>query len=225
MIERGAGTMTTMRTRPARRAGAAVAVPEPRRDDGLVGSLAGLRPADEVPLHLQLRNVLDRGGGRVRPCPRRADLVGEPVDAALQREPARRPAGAQPARPRGPAVRAQGRRLLRQPPPDGGGPPLGRGRDRDRDRGRPVRDRAYRGRDRADRRRRGGRPGAEPAPAPGAPGAHDRTGRGRAGRAAVGRVPGRDVEGAQPPRGGRRGVLPALARTATGRGTRTCGSR
>jgi GntR family transcriptional regulator len=52
--------MTTMRTRPARRAGAAVAVPEPRRDDGLVGSLAGLRPADEVPLHLQLRNVLDR---------------------------------------------------------------------------------------------------------------------------------------------------------------------
>ena len=51
--------MTTMRTRPARRAGAAVAVPEPRRDDGL-GSLADLRPADEVPLHLQLRNVLDR---------------------------------------------------------------------------------------------------------------------------------------------------------------------
>jgi GntR family transcriptional regulator len=52
--------MTTMRTRPARRTGVAVAVPEPRRDNGLVGSLADLKPADEVPLHLQLRNVLDR---------------------------------------------------------------------------------------------------------------------------------------------------------------------
>ncbi len=51
--------MTTMRTRPARRAGAAVAEPEPH-DDGLVGSPADLKPADEVPLHLQLRSVLDR---------------------------------------------------------------------------------------------------------------------------------------------------------------------
>ena len=52
--------MTTTQTRPARRPGAAVAVPEPRRDDGLVESLADLEPAGEVPLHLQLRNVLDR---------------------------------------------------------------------------------------------------------------------------------------------------------------------
>ena len=52
--------MTTTQTRPAGRAGAAVAVPEPRRDDGLVDSLADLQPAGEVPLHLQLRTVLDR---------------------------------------------------------------------------------------------------------------------------------------------------------------------
>jgi GntR family transcriptional regulator len=52
--------MTTTQTRPARRAGAAVAVPEPRRDDGLVESLADLEAAGEVPLHLQLRSVLDR---------------------------------------------------------------------------------------------------------------------------------------------------------------------
>ena len=52
--------MTTTQTRPARRAGAAVAVPEPGRHDGLVDSLADLEPAGEVPLHLQLRTVLDR---------------------------------------------------------------------------------------------------------------------------------------------------------------------
>jgi GntR family transcriptional regulator len=52
--------MPTTHSRPARRAGAAVAVPEPRRDDGLVDSLADLEPTGEVPLHLQLRSVLDR---------------------------------------------------------------------------------------------------------------------------------------------------------------------
>ena len=50
----------TTQTRAARRAGAAVAVPEPSRDDGLVESLADLESAGEVPLHLQLRSVLDR---------------------------------------------------------------------------------------------------------------------------------------------------------------------
>jgi GntR family transcriptional regulator len=59
MIERGAGTMTTMQARPAARAGAPVAVPQPRAD-GLVGSPADLQPAGEVPLHLQLHTVLDR---------------------------------------------------------------------------------------------------------------------------------------------------------------------
>ena len=52
--------MTTTQFRPARRAGEAVAVPEPGRDDGLVDSLADLESAGEVPLHLQLRSVLDR---------------------------------------------------------------------------------------------------------------------------------------------------------------------
>ena len=52
--------MTTTQSRPARRAGAAVAVPDPNRDDGLVESLADLESAGEVPLHLQLRSVLDR---------------------------------------------------------------------------------------------------------------------------------------------------------------------
>ena len=52
--------MTTTQFRPARRAGEAVAVPEPGRDDGLVDSLADLESAGEVPLHLQLRGVLDR---------------------------------------------------------------------------------------------------------------------------------------------------------------------
>jgi DNA-binding GntR family transcriptional regulator len=52
--------MTTMRTRPARRAGAAIAAPEPPRHNGLVYSLADLEPAGEVPLHLQLHSVLDR---------------------------------------------------------------------------------------------------------------------------------------------------------------------
>jgi GntR family transcriptional regulator len=51
--------MTTMQTRTARRAGAAVAMPTPRRDGDLVGSLAALEPSGEVPLHLQLRSVLD----------------------------------------------------------------------------------------------------------------------------------------------------------------------
>lgn len=51
--------MTTMQTRTVRRAGAAVAVPAPRRDGDLVDSLAALEPAGEVPLHLQLRSVLD----------------------------------------------------------------------------------------------------------------------------------------------------------------------
>src|SRR4051794_15805592 len=68
--------MTTTQTRPARRAGtaavAAVTVPRPRRDrrrdNGLGDSLAALEPAGEVPLHLQLRCVLDRAvdaSGRV----------------------------------------------------------------------------------------------------------------------------------------------------------------
>ena len=52
--------MTTTQFRPARRAGEAVAVPELGRDDGLVDSLADLESAGEVPLHLQLRSVLDR---------------------------------------------------------------------------------------------------------------------------------------------------------------------
>jgi GntR family transcriptional regulator len=52
--------MTTMRARPAGRAAGTVAVPQLRRDDGLVYSLADLEPAGEVPLHLQLRSVLDR---------------------------------------------------------------------------------------------------------------------------------------------------------------------
>ena len=50
--------MPPMQTRRARRAD--VPVPEPRRDDGLVGTLADLQPDGEVPLHLQLRSVLDR---------------------------------------------------------------------------------------------------------------------------------------------------------------------
>jgi GntR family transcriptional regulator len=52
--------MTTTRTRPASRAGAAAAVPEPRRGDAPAGPLAHLEPAGEVPLHLQLRSALDR---------------------------------------------------------------------------------------------------------------------------------------------------------------------
>ena len=52
--------MTTTQSRPARRAGAAVAAPDPSRDDGLVESLADLESPGEVPLHLQLRSVLDR---------------------------------------------------------------------------------------------------------------------------------------------------------------------
>ena len=51
---------TTTRARPARRADATVAGPQPRREAGLVGSLAELKPSGQVPLHLQLRNVLDR---------------------------------------------------------------------------------------------------------------------------------------------------------------------
>jgi GntR family transcriptional regulator len=51
--------MTTTRTRPAGPAGAAVAVPRPRRGAGLVDSLPDLEPAGQVPLHLQLRSVLD----------------------------------------------------------------------------------------------------------------------------------------------------------------------
>jgi GntR family transcriptional regulator len=49
----------TTQTRPARQAGAAVAVPEPRREGDLVGSLSALQPTGEVPLHLQLRSALD----------------------------------------------------------------------------------------------------------------------------------------------------------------------
>jgi GntR family transcriptional regulator len=52
--------MTTTQSRPARRAGAAVAAPDPSREDGLVESLADLESPGEVPLHLQLRSVLDR---------------------------------------------------------------------------------------------------------------------------------------------------------------------
>jgi GntR family transcriptional regulator len=52
--------MTTTRIRPARRAGAAVAVPQHSRENGLVESLADLQSAGEVPLHLQLHSVLDR---------------------------------------------------------------------------------------------------------------------------------------------------------------------
>lgn len=51
--------MTTTQVRTARRAGAAGAVPQPRRDRDLVDSLAALQPAGEAPLHLQLRSVLD----------------------------------------------------------------------------------------------------------------------------------------------------------------------
>jgi GntR family transcriptional regulator len=68
--------MTTTQTRPARGAGtaavAAVTVPRPRRDrrrdNGPGDSFAALEPAGEVPLHLQLRCVLDRAvdaSGRV----------------------------------------------------------------------------------------------------------------------------------------------------------------
>jgi GntR family transcriptional regulator len=49
---------TTTRGRPARRADAAG--PGPRPDADLVGSLAELELSGEVPLHLQLHNVLER---------------------------------------------------------------------------------------------------------------------------------------------------------------------
>jgi len=52
--------MTTTRTRPSDRAGAAAAGPERRRGEGAIGPLSRLEPAAEVPLHLQLRGALER---------------------------------------------------------------------------------------------------------------------------------------------------------------------
>ena len=51
-----------------------------------------------TPLHLQLRSVLDAAMDASGLAARRADLVREPADAALRGQPARRAAGAQPAR-------------------------------------------------------------------------------------------------------------------------------
>ena len=218
--------MTTTQTRPARRAGAAVAVPEPRRDDGLVESLADLEPAGEVPLHLQLRSVLDRAvdesglahGERIwseSRLMRRYNVSRHVVRQALNqlvlegRLSVRKGAGYFVNRRRmvedlrsvaaatGTAIGAE--EFETELLEVGVGPTADA--------------------EEADLVPRRHRPRVHRVRMVGA-------GRGRAGRAAVGRVPGRAVEGAQPPGGGRRGRAAGADRARPpAAAAPTCGSR